>query len=483
MSDESLFRQQCFIGGRWVGANDGSVNTIVSPTTGATLGTVPNCGRVETAAAIAAAAAAFGSWRKTTARARAELMAALADALTENAVTLGRLLTLEMGKPLAESQAEIAFGVGYLRWFSEEAKRIYGEMIPSPWQDRRLLVTKEPVGVVGAITPWNFPNSMIARKLGAALAAGCTIVIKPAPQTPYSALAIAALAEQVGFPPGVINVITGAAEEIGAEMCENPCLRKLTFTGSTAVGKRLAAHAGRHMKRISMELGGNAPFIVFDDADIDAALRGAMLAKFRNAGQTCVCANRILVHAGIHDAFAERLRSAAQALNVGSSLESGVELGPLVSMSALEKVESHVADAVSKGAHVLTGGSRHRLGGSFFEPTVLAGMTSAMLAAREETFGPVAPLFRFDTEEQAIEMANDTEAGLACYFYTRDLGRAWRVMEQLRHGLVGINEGMISTEVAPFGGIKDSGIGREGSKYGVEDYLDVKYACFGGLGV
>ena len=408
-------------------------------------------------------------------------MMKLHDELMANQDALGRLLTVEMGKPLAEGSGEIGFGAGFFRWFAEEAKRIYGDVIPSPWPGKRIVVTKEPVGVVGAITPWNFPNSMIARKLAAALAAGCTVVIKPASQTPYSALAIAALCEKVGFPPGVVNILTGKASAIADELCENDKVRKITFTGSTPIGKGLAAKAGANMKRVSMELGGNAPFIVFDDADLDAAVAGAMVSKFRNTGQTCVCANRILVQAGVYDAFSEKLAAAVAALKVGDGLGEGVEQGPMIDDSGVEKVEEHIADAVSKGAQVLVGGNRHELGGSFFEPTLIGDVTTEMLVANEETFGPLAPLFRFDTEAEAIEMANATEYGLACYFYTQDLGRSWRVMEALEYGMVGINEGLISTEVAPFGGVKDSGIGNEGSKYGVEDYVNVKYACVGGL--
>jgi succinate-semialdehyde dehydrogenase/glutarate-semialdehyde dehydrogenase len=410
-------------------------------------------------------------------------MQALCDAILDNHDALAEILTTEMGKPLAEAKGEIALGVKYVRFFAEQAKRIDGDIIPSPWRGKRILVTKEPVGVTGAITPWNFPHSMISRKLGAALAAGCTMVIKPASQTPYSALAFAALAEQVGFPRGVVNVLTGSAAEIAAEMCENPHLRKITFTGSTEVGKKLASQASAHMKKISMELGGNAPFIVFDDADLDAAVEGAMVSKFRNSGQTCVCANRIYVQAGVYDAFAEKLAAAIGRLKVGNGLEDGVTQGPLIDGKAVEKVEEHIQDAVAKGGRVVAGGRRHANGGSFFEPTLVADVTAEMKVAREETFGPLAPLFRFETEDEAVARANNTEFGLACYFYTKDLGRAFRVTEALEYGLVGVNEGLITTEVAPFGGVKDSGVGNEGSKYGVEDYLNIKYACIGGLGM
>lgn len=483
MTEAAKPRQQNYIGGDWIDADGGATAEVRNPANGEPIGMVPNCGRAETARAIEAAAAAFESWRATTAKERATLMERLHDALMDNRDDLGRLLTREMGKPLAEATGEIAFGAGYIAWFAEEAKRIYGDVIPAPWADKRIVVTKEPVGVVGAITPWNFPNSMIARKLGAALAAGCTMVIKPAMETPYSALAIAALCEEVGFPPGVVNVVTGDAPPIGAELCENPLVAKITFTGSTAVGKKLAAAAGAHMKRVSMELGGNAPFIVFDDADLDAAVEGAMVSKFRNTGQTCVCANRLLVQDGVYDAFAAKLAEAVSTLEVGDGMQPGVEQGPLINEAGVEKVEEHIADAVAGGARVVAGGGRHALGGNYFQPTLLADVTPAMKVANDETFGPMAPLFRFQDEEEALAMANDTEYGLACYFYTRDLGRSWRVMEGLEYGLVGINAGLISTEVAPFGGVKQSGIGIEGSKYGVMDYLNVKYACFGGLGL
>jgi succinate-semialdehyde dehydrogenase/glutarate-semialdehyde dehydrogenase len=483
MSKRPFQKEQCFIDGVWRGADSGATVEVNNPATGEIIGTVPRCGRAETAAAIAAAHAALPAWRDTPAADRAKVMNALADQIDAHRDDLARLLTVEMGKPLAEARGELTLGAAYIRWFAEEGKRVYGDVIPSPWKGKRLIVTKEPVGVVGAITPWNFPHSMIARKLGPALAAGCPIVIKPATQTPFSALAIGVLAEAAGVPKGVINILTGSAAEIAAEMCENPRLRKITFTGSTDVGKGLASHAMAHMKKVSMELGGNAPFIVFDDADLDRAVEGAMISKFRNSGQTCVCANRILAQAGVYDAFAEKFAAAIGKLKVGNGLEDGVTQGPLIDEKGVEKVEAHIADAVAKGARVRLGGHRHALGGSFFQPTLLTDVTPDMIVAREETFGPLAPLFKFETEDEAIAMANDTEFGLAAYFYTADLGRTFRVMEGLEYGIVGVNEGLVTTEVAPFGGYKDSGVGREGSKYGIEDYLNIKYACFGGLGL
>ena len=470
-------REANFIGGEWVAADSGRTIPVVNPATGVEMGTVPNCGRDETRRAIAAAHAAFPAWSTATAASRADILRKLAGLIEANKEALARLLTSEQGKSLAEARGEVGSAANYVMWFAEEARRAYGDTIPSPWPDRRIMVVKQPVGVVAAITPWNFPTLMLARKIGAALSAGCTVVAKPASQTPYSAIAWALLAEEAGLPKGVLNVVTGAAREIGAEMIESPLVRKITFTGSTEVGKRLTAAAAATMKRVSMELGGNAPFIVFDDADLDAAVAGAIQSKYRNSGQTCVCANRFLVQAGIHDAFVARLAEAAAGLKVGNGLEEGVAQGPLIDEAAVEKVEEHLADALGKGARVVTGGKR--LGGTFFAPTVVAGVTTEMKVAREETFGPLAPIFAFDTEDEAIAMANDTEFGLAAYAFTRDLGRAFRVMERLQYGQVGINAGVITTEVAPFGGVKDSGLGREGSKYGIDEYLDIKYACFG----
>ena len=482
MNDPLEFkREAAYVDGQWIAADSGKTFAVNNPATGETLGTAPDCGKAETARAIAAADAAFPAWRAKTAKERAKLLHGLANIIEGNVEALGRLLTLEQGKSLAEAKGEVMFSAAYVRWFAEEAQRVYGDVIPSPWAGRRILVTKEPVGVVGAITPWNFPSSMIARKLGPALAAGCTIVIKPAAQTPYSGLAWGALCEKAGIPPGVVNVVTGAAGAIGGELTSNPLVRKITFTGSTPIGKLLVEQSARTLKKVSMELGGNAPFIVFDDADIDRAIEGAMIAKYRNSGQTCVCTNRILVQAGIHDAFVAKLIAAANSLKIGNGLDTGVQQGPLIDEKAVAKVEEHIKDAVSKGARIVAGGKRHKLGGTFFEPTVMTGATPNMLVARDETFGPLSPVFKFSTEAEAIAMANDTEFGLASYFYTRDLGRAFRVSEALKYGMVGVNEGLITTEVAPFGGVKESGMGREGSKYGIEDYVDTKYLCIGGL--
>ena len=474
-------REKCLIGGDWVGADGGATVDVTDPASGDVIARVPKMGRAECARAIEAAHVAFLDYRALTAAERQTMMMRLYEAMMDNQGDLGELLTREMGKPLAEGRGEIAYGASFIKWFAEQGKRIEGDIVPSPWRDKRVLVRHEPVGVVGAITPWNFPNAMIGRKLGAALGAGCAMVSKPATATPLSALAIGALMEECGFPAGTLNVITGSASEIAAEMCENPKLRKITFTGSTEVGKKLASDAMAHMKKVSMELGGNAPFIVFDDADLDAAVAGAVASKYRNSGQTCVCANRMLVQSGVHDAFVEKLAEAVSAMKVGPGYEPGVQQGPLIDAAAVEKVESHIADMVAKGAKVVTGGARIGSTGTFFQPTVIQGVTPEMAVAREETFGPVAPVFRFDTEEEAIAMANDTEYGLAAYFYTRDLGRTFRVSEALEYGIVGVNEGIISTEVAPFGGVKDSGLGTEGSKYGLDDYLVRKYALIGGL--
>ena len=476
-----LLRTQNYIAGEWINAASGAAISIANPARGEVLGTVPQCGRTETKRAIDAAYAAFPAWRAKTAAERAALLRSLSALITENQEDLARLLTSEQGKPLAEARGEVGMSAAYILWFAEEARRVYGDVIPSPWPNRRILVTKEPVGVVGAITPWNFPSSMIARKLGAALAAACTFVSKPAPQTPFSGLAWGVLAEAAGVPPGVVNIVTGPAEEIGAELTENPLVKKITFTGSTAVGKLLMGQSARSMKKVSMELGGNAPFIVFDDADLDKAVAAAMAAKYRNAGQTCVCVNRFLVQDGIFDRFSERITEASRKLKVGDGFEPGVEQGPLIDTKALAKVERHIQDAVQKGAKLVTGGRRHSLGGTFYEPTVLTGATPAMAVAKEETFGPLSALFRFKDDAEAIQMANDTEFGLAAYFCTRDLSRAFRVSEALEYGMVGVNEGIITTEVAPFGGVKESGVGREGSKYGMDDYLSVKYTCLGGL--
>ncbi len=475
-------REAAYVNGTWISADSGKTLNVTDPATGEKLGTVPDCGRAETARAIAAADAALPAWRAKTAKERGRILHKLADIIEQNAQTLGTLLTMEQGKSLSEAKGEVNFSAAYVRWFAEEAQRIYGDIIPSPWPGRRILVTKEPVGVVGAITPWNFPSSMIARKLGPALAAGCTIVIKPASQTPYSGLAWGALCEKAGIPAGIVNVVTGSASAIGSELTGNPIVRKITFTGSTLIGKLLVEQSAKSLKKVSMELGGNAPFIVFDDADVDRAIEGAMIAKYRNSGQTCVCTNRFLVQSGIHDTFVAKLVEASDALRVGNGLEAGVQQGPLIDARAIEKVEEHIKDAVAKGAKVVTGGKRHRLGGTFFEPTVLTGVRPEMIVAREETFGPLSPVFKFETETEAVNMANDTEFGLASYFYTKDLARAFRVSEALKYGMVGVNEGLITTEVAPFGGVKESGMGKEGSKYGVADYLDVKYVCMGGLG-
>ena len=476
-----FLRQSAYVDGRWIAADSGETVAVSNPATNEVLGTVPNCGTAETARAIAAAENALPAWRARTAKERSKLLHVLADLVERNADALGRLLTLEQGKSLAEAKGEVNFSAAYVRWFAEEAQRVYGDIIPSPWAGRRILVTREPVGVVGAITPWNFPSSMIARKLGPALAAGCTIVIKPAAQTPYSGLAWGILAEEAGIPAGVVNVLTGSATRIGGELTRNPAVRKITFTGSTPIGKLLVEQCAKTLKRVSMELGGNAPFIVFDDADVDRAIEGAMIAKYRNSGQTCVCTNRFIVQAGVHDAFVEKLVRAANALKVGNGLDEGVQQGPLIDETAVAKVEEHIADALAKGAKVVAGGKRHRLGGTYFEPTVLTNVAPDAMVGRDETFGPLSPVFKVETEEEAVAMANATEFGLASYFYTRDLGRAFRVSEALQYGMVGVNEGLITTEVAPFGGVKESGMGREGSKFGIEDYLDMKYICLGGL--
>jgi succinate-semialdehyde dehydrogenase / glutarate-semialdehyde dehydrogenase len=479
LKDPTLLRQQSFIDGQWVDADGRGTLDVTNPATGEKLGTVPKMGVAETKRAIDAAAAAFPAWSKKTAKERANILRKWFDLMIANTDDLAIIMTAEQGKPLAESKGEIAYAASFIEWFAEEAKRMYGDVIPGHQADKRILVLRQPVGVVAAITPWNFPAAMITRKVAPALAAGCTFVCKPAAQTPYSAFAMAELATRAGVPKGVLNILTGGATEIGGEMTSNPIVRKLTFTGSTEVGKKLMAQSAGTLKKLSMELGGNAPFIVFDDADLDAAVAGAIASKYRNTGQTCVCANRILVQAGVYDAFSRKLVEAVSKLRVGDGLKGVTDQGPLIDSKALAKVEEHIQDALSKGAKIAVGGKRHALGGQFFEPTVLTGVTSSMAVAREETFGPVAPLFRFETEEEAIRMANDTEFGLASYFYTRDLARSWRVSEALEYGIVGLNTGLISTEVAPFGGVKESGFGREGSKYGILDYTELKYVCTG----
>ena len=481
LKDASLFRQQCYIDGQWLNADGGETLSIRNPATGEALGTVPKMLAAETARAIAAANAAWPAWRAKTAAERGKLLRRWYELMLANQDDLALLMTSEQGKPLAEAKGEIGYAASYLEWFAEEGKRAYGEIIPANGSDRRLLVMREPVGVCAAITPWNFPSAMITRKAGAALAAGCTMVLKPASQTPFSALALAELAERAGIPAGVFNVVTGSAKAIGGEICANPIVRKLSFTGSTEIGSQLSAQCAPTVKKLSMELGGNAPFIVFDDADLDAAVVGAMASKYRNAGQTCVCANRLLVQDGVYDAFAEKLAIAVAQLKVGNGLEAGVTQGPLIDQAALDKVKELVADAVDKGARVVCGGQPHALGRTYFEPTILADITPDMRMAREEIFGPVAPLFRFKDEAEAIRMANDTEFGLASYFYSRDVGRIFRVAEALEYGMVGVNSGLISTEIAPFGGVKSSGLGREGSRHGLDDYLELKYVCMGGI--
>jgi succinate-semialdehyde dehydrogenase/glutarate-semialdehyde dehydrogenase len=477
-----LLRQELYLDGKWVAADSGKTIAVENPATGEQIGTVPNAGAAETRRAIDAAARVFATYSRTTAAERASQLRRLHALILENKEALAQLLTLEQGKPLAEARGEIDMSAAYVLWFAEEARRIYGDVIPSPWPNRQILVTRQAVGVVAAITPWNFPSSMLARKIAPALAAGCTLVIKPATQTPYSALAWGILCEKAGIPAGAVNILTGSAREIGGEMTANPKVRKITFTGSTPVGKLLMQQAAGTVKKVSMELGGNAPFIVFDDADIDRAVEGAIGSKYRNSGQTCVCTNRFYVQAGIHDAFLEKLAAATRKLKMGSGFDDGVTQGPLIDENAVAGVEEMVADATAKGGKVVVGGNRRGAGSLFFEPTVIAGATAEMALAREEIFGPVAPVFKFSTEDEAIALANDTEYGLACYFYTRDLGRAFRVSQALDYGIVGVNEGLVTTEVAPFGGVKESGVGREGSKYGIEDYLDVKYVCMGGLG-
>jgi succinate-semialdehyde dehydrogenase / glutarate-semialdehyde dehydrogenase len=482
LQDPTLLRQANYIDGKWVQADSGRALVVKNPATGEAIGEVPALGTAETRRAIEAAHRAQGAWRSMLAKDRAAILRKINDLMLANADDLAVIMTAEQGKPLAESKGEIAYAASFIEWFAEEGKRIYGDTIPQNAKGRRIVVLKEPIGVFAAITPWNFPAAMITRKAGPGWAAGCTGVIRPASQTPFSALALAVLAERAGMPAGVCNVITGPSGETGAELTSNPLVRKLTFTGSTEVGAKLLAQCAPTIKKTSMELGGNAPFIVFDDADLEAAVTGAMASKYRNTGQTCVCANRILVQDGVYDAFSAKLKAAVEAMKVGNGMEPGVSQGPLINADAVKKVEEHIADAVKRGASVVTGGHRHKLGGTFFEPTILANVPNDAMIFREETFGPVAPLFRFKTEEEAIRLANDTEFGLASYFYARDVGRIFRVAEALEYGIIGINEGIISTEVAPFGGMKSSGLGREGSKYGIEDYLEIKYLALGGIG-
>jgi succinate-semialdehyde dehydrogenase/glutarate-semialdehyde dehydrogenase len=481
LKDPTLFRQANCIDGKWVEADSGKTIAVKNPATGEVVGEVPAMGAAETRRAIEAANRALPAWSALLAKERAAILRRLFELMLENTDDLATIMTAEQGKPLAESKGEIAYAASFIEWFAEEGKRIYGDMIPPNAKGRRILVAKQPIGVFAAITPWNFPAAMITRKAGPGWAAGCTGVIRPASQTPFSALALAVLAERAGMPAGVCNVITGPSGPVGGEITANPIVRKLSFTGSTEVGAKLLAQCAPTIKKTSMELGGNAPFIVFDDADLDAAVVGAIASKYRNTGQTCVCANRILVQDGVYDAFAAKLKAAVEALKVGNGMEPGVTQGPLINADAVAKVEEHIADALKRGASVVTGGKRSALGGNFFEPTVLADVPADAIIFREETFGPVAPLFRFKTEEEAIRLANDTEFGLASYFYARDVGRIFRVAEALEYGIVGINEGIISTEVAPFGGVKSSGLGREGSKYGIEDYLEIKYMAVGGV--
>jgi succinate-semialdehyde dehydrogenase / glutarate-semialdehyde dehydrogenase len=481
LKDAALLRTQAYLAGEWQGAQNGTTRDVLNPATGAKLGTIPNMGAGETRRAIEAAAAALPAWAKKTAQERALILRRWYDLMLANQDDLARIMTAEQGKPLAEARSEIAYAASFIEWFGEEGKRLYGDIIPGHQADKRILVLRQPIGVVAAITPWNFPAAMIARKVAPALAAGCTFVCKPATQTPFSALALAYLAERAGVPHGVLSVLTGDSAAIGAEMTSHRAVRKLSFTGSTAVGKQLMAQCVGTLKKLSLELGGNAPFIVFEDADLDAAVAGTIASKYRNTGQTCVCANRLLVQDSIYDEFVSKLNAAVAKLTVGDGLAGRTDQGPLIDAKALAKVEEHIADALAKGARIAAGGARHALGGTFFQPTVLTNVNSSMMVAREETFGPVAPLFRFKTEEEALRLANDTEFGLAGYFYTRDLARAWRVSEALECGIVGLNTGIISTEVAPFGGIKESGMGREGSKYGILDYTEIKYVCVGGV--
>ncbi|OEZ99427.1 glutarate-semialdehyde dehydrogenase DavD [Janthinobacterium sp. HH107] len=481
LKDPTLLRQQCYLNGLWLDADGGKHADVRNPATGEVIGHVPVMGTQETRNAISAANAAWPAWRKKTAKERAAVLRRWNDLILENADDLALIMTAEQGKPLLEAKGEVQYAASFIEWFAEEGKRVAGDTLQSPWPDRRIVVTKEPIGVCAAITPWNFPAAMITRKAGPTLAAGCPMLVKPAGMTPFSALALAVLAERAGVPAGVFNVITGSSQEIGDEMTSNPLVRKLSFTGSTEVGRMLMRQCAPTIKKLSLELGGNAPFIVFDDADLDAAVEGAIASKYRNAGQTCVCANRLYVQDGVYEAFAQKLVTAVQKLKVGNGADEGVTQGPLIEEKAVKKVEQHVADALAKGGRLLLGGKRHALGHNFFQPTVIADVTSDMLVASEETFGPLAPLFRFKTDEEVIALANNTEFGLASYFYSRDIGRIWKVAEGLESGMVGVNTGLISTEAAPFGGVKQSGLGREGSSYGIDDYLVIKYICMGGI--
>ena len=480
---EQFMQQANLIGGQWVNADSGETIEVNNPANGDIIGTIPNSGRDETRRAIDVAQEAFESFRKTSALERAQLLRKMHDLILENQEALAQLLSLEQGKSLFEARGEVGMSAAYVLWYAEEARRTYGDVVPSPWADRKILVTKEPLGVVAAITPWNFPSSMLARKIAPAIAAGCTGVVKPATQTPYSGLAWGKIAQMAGVPDGVVNVLTGSASQIGGEMTKNPLVRKITFTGSTPVGKLLIKQAAGTVKKVSMELGGNAPFIIFDDADIERAVAGAIAAKYRNSGQTCVCTNRFLAQSKIYNKFVDRLGEEAEKLVVGDGRDQETQQGPLIDENAIESVEAMIADAVKKGGKIITGGKRHALGGTFFEPTVIANAKAKMRFTKEEIFGPIAPVYRFKTEEEAIEMANNTEFGLASYFYTQDLGRAFRVMEGLKYGLIGVNEGIITTVEAPFGGLKESGLGKEGGHQGIEDYLDTKYVCIGGLGL
>ncbi len=481
LKDPSLFKQQAYVAGQWVDADNGETVAVTNPANGEQLGTVPMCGTAETERAIAAADKAQKAWRDTSAKERAAVLRKLGDLMLANSDDLALIMTSEQGKPLAESKGEIGYAASFIEWFADEARRVYGDTIPAPLGDRRIIAIKQPVGTTAAITPWNFPTAMLTRKAGPALAAGCSMVVKPATLTPFSALAFAELAERAGIPKGLLSVLTGSASKIGGEMTRNPLVRKLSFTGSTEVGRTLMRQSADTIKKLSLELGGNAPFIVFDDADLDAAVEGAMVSKYRNTGQTCVCANRIYVQKGVLKAFTDKLVAKVNALKVGPGVDAGVTQGPLIDDKAVAKIEEHIADARAKGGEVLTGGKRHALGGLFFEPTVISGATADMLVAQEETFGPLAPIFAFDTEEEVLALANDTEFGLASYFYSRDIGRVMRVAERLESGMVGVNTGLISTAEAPFGGIKQSGLGREGSKYGLDDFLEIKYICLAGL--